>query len=102
MSKLQENQQINNTQERICFIIAPIGDPDTEIRRRSDLVLTYIISPVVTAVGYTPIRADQISEPGLITNQVIRYLINSQLVIADLTRHNPNVFCELAIRHFLK
>jgi hypothetical protein len=98
--QLQPNQ--NDIHKKICFIIAPIGDPDSEIRIRSDLILKHIISPAAIACGYNPIRADQISEPGLINNQVIRYLINSQLVIADLTGHNPNVFYELAIRHFLK
>ena len=103
MSELEESTpNQNDIDERICFIIAPLGDPDSEIRRRSDLILKHIISPVVISSGYKPIRADQIPEPGLINNQVIRYLVNSQLVIADLTGHNPNVFYELAIRHYIK
>lgn len=87
--------------EKTCFIISPIGEPNSETRRTSDKTLK-LISPVVTAAGYTLKRADQITEPGLINNQVIKYLVNSRLVIADLTGHNPNVFYELAIRHFLK
>ncbi len=38
----------------------------------------------------------------MITNQIIDYIINSSLVIADLTDSNPNVFYELAVRHFAK
>lgn len=38
-------------------------------------------------------------EPGLISNQVIRYIIESPLVIADLTGGNANVFYELAVWH---
>ena len=85
-----------------CFVIAPIGDPGTETRKRSDLVLKYIISPAVEQCGYTALRADQISEPGLITSQVIQHIIDDPLVVADLTDRNPNVFYELAVRHVLR
>src|SRR5918992_620737 len=53
-------------------------------------------------LGYDPIRADKISEPGIITNQIIRRVLKSPLVIADLTESNPNVFYELAIRHMVR
>src|SRR5690348_15091915 len=90
------------TSEKTCFVIAPMGEVETEIRRRSDLVLKFIISPAVEPLGYKPLRADQIAVPGLITSQVIQHIIEDDLVIADLTGHNPNVFYELAIRHALK
>ncbi|GAA1306351.1 hypothetical protein GCM10009610_18710 [Pseudonocardia xinjiangensis] len=38
-------------------------------------------------------------QSGTITSQIIDGLLQSDLVIADLTDHNPNVFYELAIRH---
>lgn len=83
-----------------CFVIAPIGDKDSEVRKRSDGVLKHIIVKACDQCGYEkPIRADQIDEPGIITNQVIQHIINDELVIADLTGHNPNVFYELAVRH---
>src|SRR5262249_23642763 len=50
--------------------------------------------------GYdAPIRADQLSEPGRITSQIIKLLIDADLVIADLTTNNANVFYELCLRH---
>jgi hypothetical protein len=45
------------------------------------------------------VRADKITQPGMITKQVIEYLLKSRLVVADLSYHNPNVFYELAVRH---
>jgi hypothetical protein len=50
--------------------------------------------------GYeTPIRADHITQPGMITTQVFTRLWVDDLVVADLTGSNPNVFYELAVRH---
>jgi hypothetical protein len=82
-----------------CFVIAPIGDEGTDVRRRSDQILEHIIRPVVSEWGYSALRADKMPKPGLITSQVILQLIEADLVIADLTDHNPNVFYELAVRH---
>jgi len=48
------------------------------------------------------IRADKISEPGIITTQIIGHIVDAELVIADLTDKNPNVFYELAIRHAIR
>jgi hypothetical protein len=83
-------------------VIAPIGTEGSKERIRSDQVLKHIISPAAKECGYDTIRADQISEPGLITSQVIQHVVDDPLVIADLTGRNPNVFYELAIRHSIK
>jgi hypothetical protein len=88
--------------EKICFVIAPIGSEGSDVRIRSDQVLKHIITPSVEQCGYRALRADLISEPGLITSQVIQHIVDDPLVIADLTGWNPNVFYELALRHTLK
>jgi len=57
--------------QKTCFVIAPIGEPGSETRKRSDKLLKYVIAPTVQACGYADaIRADQIGEPGIITRQV--------------------------------
>lgn len=83
-------------------MIAPIGSPGSEVRRRSDLILEHVITPGVEPFGYVPVRADQIAEPGLITNQVIQRVVYDPLVVADLSGANPNVFYEVALRHALR
>jgi len=88
--------------EKTCFIIAPIGPPESSTRKRSDDLIEYIIKPVVEALHYTPIRADKIAESGMIGKQVIQRILKSSLVIVDLTERNPNVFYELAIRHIVR
>lgn len=88
--------------EKLCFVISPIGEPDSETRKRSDQVLKHVIRPAATSCGYKAVRADEIDKPGMITSQVIQHIVNDALVVADLTERNPNVFYELAIRHALR
>lgn len=88
-------------EKKLCFVIGPIGDPDTEVRRDADWLLKGIIKPVIEQhfPEYHVQRADEISEPGSINSQVIARLFQAPLVIADMSRHNANAFYELAIRH---
>jgi hypothetical protein len=87
---------------KICFVIAPIGDPDSDTRKRSDQILKHVVKPAAKHCGYDAIRADEIAEPGIITTQVIQHIIDDPMVVADLTGRNPNVFYELAVRHALR
>lgn len=87
---------------KTCFVISPIGLPGTPTRLRSNDVYQYIISPVVRRLGYTLTRADKPATPGDIPTRIIDKLRNDELVIADLTDNNPNVFYELAIRHAVR
>jgi len=89
-------------ERKICFVISPIGEEGSEVRERSDQILKHIISSSVEQLGYTIIRADKISEPGIITTQIIEHIVDADLVIADLTDKNLNVFYELAIRHAIR
>lgn len=86
--------------KRTCFVVAPIGNENSETRRNSDLLLKYVIRPVILECGYEDaVRADKIAAPGIITSQVLQRILQVDLVIADLSERNANVFYELAIRH---
>lgn len=87
------------TSSKNIFIISPIGPKTSEIRSHFDKVRKHIIDPVAKEIGYTTLRSDEIALPGRITSQIIEHLRNDELVIADLSRKNPNVYYELAIRH---
>ena len=82
-----------------CFVIAPIGEEGSDTRVRSDQILSYVIRTVATKFGFDVTRADEITEPGIISTQILERVINDPLVIADLTERNPNVYYELAVRH---
>jgi hypothetical protein len=89
---------------KTCFVISPIGDVGTQIRADADDFIKYIVRacPALKEHDYdTPVRADQLNQPGRITSQVIKLLMESELVIADLTGNNANVFYELCLRHAL-
>jgi len=99
---MSEKTRKRKNAERIVFVVAPLGDPNSSVKRHSDQILRYVIEPVVSEFGYKAVRPDRISRPGIITSQIIYYVINAPLVIADLTGQNPNVFYELAVRHATK
>ena len=85
----------SQNKDKICFIIAPIGEPGSDTRKRSDSLIQWIIDPVLRTLGYTSRRSDQILQPGIISKQVVESILDSPLVIADLTGSNPNVFYEI-------
>jgi hypothetical protein len=78
--------------ESTCFYIAPIGREDSEPRKHSDLFLGSIIEPALEQFQLKVIRADSIDKPGIITRQIIEYIMRSRLVIADLSFNNPKCF----------
>jgi hypothetical protein len=85
--------------ESTCFYITAIGPADSDARKHSNLFLESIVEPAIKTVGLNVVRADQIDKPGVITRQIIEYLLKARLVVADLSFNNANVFYELALRH---
>lgn len=88
--------------EEECFFIAPIGEEDSDTRRRSDGVLRFIVGRAAEELGLRAVRADQLATPGQITLQVIDHILHARAAVADLTGRNANVFYELAVRHTAK
>lgn len=81
-----------------CFVVTPIGNEGTEIRRRADQVFKYIISPVCEEMEFEPIRVDMVNQADSITQTILDYLNSAELVIADMSGHNPNAFYEMGYR----
>lgn len=81
-----------------CFVISPIGEEGSEIRKRADQVFKYIVFPVCEECGFEAIRVDKINQADSITQTIIDHLNSSELVIADITGHNPNAFYEMGYR----
>jgi O-acetyl-ADP-ribose deacetylase (regulator of RNase III) len=84
-------------QQRKCFIISPIGEEGSPTRKHADAVFTRLISPAMKALGLEAIRSDQLNEPGRISEQMFREILQDDLCIAILTERNPNVLYEIAV-----
>ena len=87
---------------KTCFIISVIGEEGSPERKTADDKYEIVFAPVLQEAGYEPIRADKAGMPGSISYDIIRRLVESDLVIADISIENPNVFYELAIRNAAK
>ena len=92
----------------LCFMIMPYGRKQTqaeagkgpaEIDFNSLWDRGYV--PVIKALGYEPVRADQ-DAGALIISQMLERLYFADLVLADMTIANSNVYYEVGIRHAAK
>lgn len=60
------------------------------------------IGPALEMAGLEPFRADQERRAGDIITDMFQELLVADLVVADLTIENPNVWYELGVRHALR
>lgn len=81
------------------FVISPIGSPGTEKHRKATLALDYIIKKALPDDAWEVTRGDGSLSPDSIGHDIIKRINDAQLIVADLTDHNANVFYELAIAH---
>lgn len=81
------------------FVISPIDDENTPVRHRADVIADYIVAPVAKEFNLQVERSDRDPTPGPITSRLLRSLLASRVVVADLTGKNPNVFYELCFAH---
>lgn len=83
---------------KCCFVVSPIGAEGTEVRSNADKLVRHIIDPVCRSCGFQVERVDQMNDMGSITQTIIDKLKTAELVIADISEHNPNVFFEMGYR----
>lgn len=91
------------------FVAMPYGtdtgrlkpdDPASETTIPFDKVWTGMIKPAIPT-DWEDKRADELHQPGLIDQLYTEWLLEADVVLADLTFSNPNVFYELGIRQAL-
>lgn len=82
-----------------AFIVRPFG---TKEGVDFDEVDRLLIQPALAAAGIRGQTTTKIVEQGNIREDMFRLLVTADLVVADLSIHNANVFYELGIRHGLR
>lgn len=96
---MSAKKQVKEEKKKVCFVISPLGSSNSSTRRKADGLLKSVIKPVLKELDYDVIAPHEIDSPGSITKQVIQYLLEADMVIANLSELNPNVMYELAVRH---
>jgi hypothetical protein len=66
-----------------------------------DNLYTEVIRPVCEKSGFQVERADDVFRPGIMLQDIINGLLDSDVVIAEVSPANPNVFYELGYAHAL-
>src|SRR5437868_7305289 len=82
-----------------AFIIRPFG---AKSGVNFDTVDEKLIQPALAQIGVSGNTTTEIVEQGNIREDMFRLLVTADLVIADISIHNANVFYELGIRHALR
>jgi hypothetical protein len=87
---------------KTCFVVMPITTPDsyaTDLRDPDHFthVLELLFTPALEQAGYEVIPPKMLGA-AFIHAEIIRNLERADLVLADLSSHNANVFFELGVR----
>src|SRR6185436_3796234 len=64
-----------------------------------DEVYDLLIKPCLTKAGCVPFRADKEAGAGDIRTDMYFELVTADVIVADISILNPNVFYELGVRH---
>lgn len=94
-----------------CFVVMPFGRKTILGERQGKPVATEIdfnqvyesyIRKAVEAAGHRAERSDSIGGGASIVGSLIDAIYKADMVLADASYHNPNVFYELGLRHGLR
>ena len=93
----------------LCFMIMPYGRKATQVEPSSsapgdidfNALWDKAFAPTIQSLGYDPVRADQ-DTGALIITQMVERLYFADLVLADMTIPNGNVYYEVGVRHAAK
>jgi MAP3K TRAFs-binding domain len=92
----------------LCFMIMPYGRKATQAEAGRGVpeidfnaLWDHAFAPTIIGLGYEAVRADQ-DTGALIVTQMLERLYFAELVLADMTIPNGNVYYEVGVRHAAK
>lgn len=77
-----------------AFVIMPFAEPYDSLYRD-------VIAPIATKCGFDIVRIDEVPGPGIILNDIQQQIQRANVVVAEISTQNPNVFYELGYAHAL-
>jgi hypothetical protein len=89
------NFAVSSSQRSKAFVIMQFTAPYNELHE-------HVIKPVCEELGINAERADDTFGPGVILQDVVRAMLASDVVIAEITPTNANVYYEVGYAHALK
>jgi len=98
-TELIEEQIEKEVKREKCFVIMPIGELDG-IYPKDHFRHVYedIFKPAIEKAGYEAHRVDYNKSSSLIQVEIVKKIVESSMVLCDLSTRNPNVLFELGIR----
>jgi tetratricopeptide (TPR) repeat protein len=87
-----------------AFVAMPFGKKTGHDGKPIDFntIYTDLLKPAIEAAGLAAFRANEEQVAGDIKTDMFQELLIADLVVADLTLDNPNVWYELGVRHALR
>lgn len=87
-----------------CFVTMPYGTHTLPDGRPLDFNQVYqrLVLPAAQRAGLDCRRSVDVETGSLWQQSLLSWLIASDVVVADLSTHNPNVLYELGVRHALR
>jgi hypothetical protein len=92
---LDSLQQQYPVRKDLCFVLMPF-------RQELDQLYQDVIKPAVESQGLRCVRSDEIYSVRPIMEDIWEHIQQSNIIIAELTGRNPNVFYELGLSHAIK
>lgn len=79
-----------------CFVLMPFEDKYRGVYEQ-------VIRPTIESneIGLQCVRVDEIKHQGNVIDDIVREICNAEVIVADLSGLNPNVFYELGVSHAL-
>ena len=74
------------------FMLSPFGEP-------FDSFFFKLLKPSLSDQGHIISRSDESYAPGAVVQSIFQAILDADIVVADVTRSNANVFYEIGIAH---
>jgi hypothetical protein len=86
-----------DTTQPFVFVLMPFKESEFD-----QSYYTKVIKPTIeNDLKLRCIRSDEITDPGVINDQIYTAIVKAKVVIAEVSTQNPNVFYELGLAHTL-